>query len=659
MPPPTTPTKPADIFAALSTLSTSFPANCELITLPNKSADPPGVDITCVRLHDDGTPPKDGFSVLVMGGIHAREMAPPDALLRLAQDLLDSFKNVTDITFGPLTAQVNQPSPAPPLAITYPSYTIPRDVVRMIIKNIDLYIFPCVNPDGRLFDILHPGFAGAGWRKNRRPNPDNPAPGAVGVDLNRNFDIAWDFARYFDMPSYRTKFTRPNDPASAVDTIETFNGFTDPARTVTVAGGATGGSFTLNFNGAATAPIAFGAPAATVQTKLRALATIGGSNVDVTGPDGGPYAVTFTGARAHPVPMLTADFALLTGGAGSNPHIEIRHAGPKTEPETLNVEWLIDTRKIRFFLDVHQFGREILVPWGLEDNGTDQAMTFLQGSTWDWKRDGLQEADVLPPRTNYNEYMPNDIPYYLGDKLIEIANSMQNAIILATGADPKAAPGADPKLDHSTYKVVSSARSDAARGVGPLSGASDDYAFSRQFIDTSRAPMYSLTVETGEDEENGFHPDYTAPNNHYQKIEREIYAAVIAYATAAVRFCKWCLIATAAYGSRAHPDVEFLRALRDRELRSTRYGSRVVEILEPVYYSFSPAVARFLVPRRRCRLLVRAAIVRPLVVTLRALAAAIKPVRPRRLAVGLLATAIVVLTLLPVAAVAWVLSGVV
>jgi hypothetical protein len=150
VPPPTTPTKPADIFAALSTLSTSFPANCELITLPNKSAEPPGVDITCVRLHDDGTPPKDGFSVLVMGGIHAREMAPPDALLRLAQDLLDSFKNVTDITFGPLTAQVNPPSPAPPLAITYPSYTIPRDVVRMIIKNIDLYIFPCVNPDGRL-----------------------------------------------------------------------------------------------------------------------------------------------------------------------------------------------------------------------------------------------------------------------------------------------------------------------------------------------------------------------------------------------------------------------------------------------------------------------------------------------------------------------------
>lgn len=658
MPPPTTPTRPADIFTALSTLSGNFPQNCELITLPNKSAAPPGVDITCVRLHDDGTPPKDP-SVLVMGGIHAREMAPPDALLRLAQDLLDSFKNVKDITFGPLTARVNRPSPTPPLEITYPSYTIPRDVVRMIIKSIDLYIFPCVNPDGRLFDILHPpSDPSAGWRKNRRPNPDNPALDAVGVDLNRNFDIAWDFYRYYDMPSYRTKFTRPNDPASAVDTIETFNGFTDPARTVTVAGGATGGSFKLNFNGATTAPITFGATAATVQTRLRALATIGPGNVNVTGPDAGPYLVTFTGARAHAVPMLTADFSALSGGPTSTPRIEIRHAGPVTEPETLNVEWLIDNRKIRFFLDVHQFGRQVLVPWGLEDNGDDTSMTFQQGAAWDWKRDGLQPADVLPPRTNYNEYMPSSVPYYLGDKLKEIGNAMQNAIVLASGADPKAAPGVDPRLDHSTYTVVSSARSGAGRGDGPLTGTSDDYTFSRQFIDTSRAPMYAFTLEAGEDEENAFHPDYTAPNNHYQKIEREIYAAVIAYATAAVRWCKWCLIATAAYGSPAHPDVEFLRNLRDVELRSTTYGSRVVAVLERVYYSFSPAVARFLMPRRRCRLLVRTAIVRPVVVTLRALAAACRPIRPRRLAIGVLATAIVVLMVMPVPAVALVLSGV-
>lgn len=644
MPPPTTPTKPADIFTALTTLSTTYPDNCELITLPNKSAAPPGVDIKAVRLHDDKTAPRDP-AVLVIGGVHAREWAPPDALLRLAQDMLAAFKGGGDITFGPLTARVNLP---PPLAISYPSFTIPHDRVQKIFKNTDLYILPCVNPDGRLFDITTPvGPFPDGWRKNRRPNPDRADPKAVGVDLNRNFDIAWDFARYYDMAAYRGKY--PDGPASTKDTEDDFNGVTDPARTVTVAGGATGGSFKLSFNGATTATIAFGATAATVQARLTALTTVGAGNVTVTGPDGGPYAVTFTGLRGHPVGMLTADYSALTGG--TNRHVEIRHAGPATEPEVLNVQWLIDTRKIRFFLDVHQFGRTVLVPWGLEDNGDDNTMTF-QKADWDWKRDGLKPGDVPPPRTNYNEFITNGVPYYLKDKLNEIANSMANAIVLAAGADPAAAVGADVRKDHSTYTVGLSARFYDPVGGGPLTGTSDDYAFSRQFIDTSRAPVYAMAMEVGHEEENGFHPDYSAPNNHYQKIEREVYASVTEYATAAARWCKWCLIATAAYGSPAHRDVEFLRNLRDHQLRSTPYGSRVVAILERAYYSFSPAVARFLVPRRRCRLLVRTAIVRPVVVVLRALAAACKPIRPQRLAVGVLATAIVLLMMLPVAAIA-------
>jgi len=29
------------------------------------------------------------------------------------------------------------------------------------------------------------------WRKNRRPNDVDPHSGCEGVDLNRNFDVAW------------------------------------------------------------------------------------------------------------------------------------------------------------------------------------------------------------------------------------------------------------------------------------------------------------------------------------------------------------------------------------------------------------------------------------------------------------------------------------
>jgi len=859
VPPPTTPTLPEDITSALAALAAAFPDNCELITLPNKSADPPGTEITCVRLHE-GTEPKDP-AVLVIGGVHGREMAPPDALLRLAQDLLGAYKNGTDITFPSLRAQVDPPKPAPPLPIDYPAYLIPADHVQKIIKNLDLYILPCVNPDGRQWDILTPAdpFKG-GWRKNRRPNPDNPDAAAVGVDLNRNFDIAWDFARYFDMISYRSGFDR--GPASAQDTEQIFNGVTDPSRTVTVAGGPTAGSFILSFNGADTAPIPFNATAPDVESQLTALATIGAGNVTVTGPDGGPYAVTFTGARAHPVPMLTASHSSLTGGSnprvhieqagpadpvrtvtikgdptggsftlsfngadtapipfnatapdvesqltalatigagnvtvtgpddrafsviftgalahpaglltvssssltggsnpdveiqqggpadpvrtvtirgdptggsftlsfngadtapipfdatapdieerltalatigagnagvtgpddrafsviftgalahpaglltasypgltgGSNPRIEIQHAGPAGEPETLNVQWLVDDRKIRFFLDVHSAGRTILVPWGLEDNGNDPSMSFLQGSSWDWKRDGLDADHVAPPRTNYNEYMPSDFPYHLGNKLGEIAAAMQTAILLASGADPAAAPGTDDRKDHSVYTVGFSSRFYLPHGGGPTTGSSDDYAFSRQFADTARSPAYAFTMEVGADEEGLFHPDYTAPANQYQKIEREVYAGVTEFLVAAVRWCRFCLIATAAYGSENHPDVVFLRTLRDDELRSTRFGRRVVTALERAYYGFSPATARFLLPRRRTRRLVRAAVVHPGVVILRALAGASAPIRPRGLRIGVLTIAIMALLALPavaaIAAAALALSGV-
>jgi Zinc carboxypeptidase len=650
--PPTKPTLPADINTALEALASAHPDNCELITLPNKSAGSPGVDIKCVRIHE-GTQPKDP-AVLLIGGVHAREMAPPDALLRLAQNLLEAFSAKADISFSPLTAQVGEP----PVPISYPAYRIAAEKIQQIVKSIDVYILPCVNPDGRLFDILNPPSGPEapeeGWRKNRRANPDNPAPEAIGVDLNRNFDIAWDFMRYYDMPLYLTGFS--HGPASATDTDETFNGVTEPARTVTVAGAPTGGTYTLGFDGEISTPIAFDAPASAVEAALVALTTVGASNVTVTGAGGGPYTVTFVGARGHPVPMLTALYSELEGG--KEPHIEIRHGGPKTEPETLNVQWLIETRKIRFFLDVHQFGRTVMYPWGLEDNGSDKTMSFQQES-WDWRRDGLPAEKVPSGHTNYSEYIDNGFPYFVGNKVKQIAEAMTTAILLSSGAEVNAPEGTDPRKDHSTYKAGSSARFYEPTGGGPLTGTSDDYAFSRQFVETSRAPMYAFAMEVGHHEEGGFHPDYTEPNNQYQKIEREVHAAAVELLLTAVRWCRYCVIATAAYEGANHPDVEFLRSLRDEELRSTPFGARLVSALERVYYSFAPPVARLLFRRPRARALARALAVRPTVQLLRALVAITAPIQERRLrvalrggaiftliaAVALAATAVVVLAL--------------
>ena len=73
---------------------------------------------------------------------------------------------------------------------------------------------------------------------------------------------------------------------------------------------ATAGTYTLNFAGAITAPIAWNATAAAVQAALEALGVISVGNVSVTGA----YVITFTGTLATvPVPPLVANGGNLTG----------------------------------------------------------------------------------------------------------------------------------------------------------------------------------------------------------------------------------------------------------------------------------------------------------------------------------------------------------
>ena len=79
--------------------------------------------------------------------------------------------------------------------MTFPSYEI-----RNMLENIDIIVFPDVNPDGKKYSQAadDPGIPtsmeGIWWRKNRNPdivpNGDNPNH-ATGVDINRNFDFLW------------------------------------------------------------------------------------------------------------------------------------------------------------------------------------------------------------------------------------------------------------------------------------------------------------------------------------------------------------------------------------------------------------------------------------------------------------------------------------
>lgn len=119
-----------------------------------------------------------------------------------------------------------------------------------------------------------------------------------------------------------------DDPTTAINPDQTVD--TDEVQTVTITGSPTGGTFTLTFDGDTTDTIAYNAASSTVQTKLRALDSVGGANVNVTGSAGGPYTVTFVNELgAQNVAALTKDATGLTGGTSPNVTIATTTAGYK------------------------------------------------------------------------------------------------------------------------------------------------------------------------------------------------------------------------------------------------------------------------------------------------------------------------------------------
>jgi murein tripeptide amidase MpaA len=143
--------------------------------------------------------PAQRSAVLLIGGQHAKELAPPDALVSFLEKMLAAYTASTAITYPAWTDPVN--------SITYDSFVIPWPWVKSVVERLDLYVAPLVNDDGRDF-VLTPLPASATpdeqslhktWRKNRRPAPSgNTNPRAVGVDLNRNYDIVWKFDKFYN-----------------------------------------------------------------------------------------------------------------------------------------------------------------------------------------------------------------------------------------------------------------------------------------------------------------------------------------------------------------------------------------------------------------------------------------------------------------------------
>ncbi|SBS79213.1 Peptidase M14, carboxypeptidase A [uncultured Mycobacterium sp.] len=194
--------KSAAITNAIIALESAFSFNCTRFTLNHLTAQ----DNQPVPFVKINTGVADAIPVLFTGGVHARELAPPDALLSFCRQLLSAFTNGTDITYPAFTDSSG---------VVYDEYAVPLSTVNDIFSRIDLYVVPCVNPDGRDFALSGSTSVERMWRKNRRPG--SPCQGA---DINRNFPIAWDQDVYYSAAAATTVHTS-KDPCS-----EVFRGYT-------------------------------------------------------------------------------------------------------------------------------------------------------------------------------------------------------------------------------------------------------------------------------------------------------------------------------------------------------------------------------------------------------------------------------------------------
>jgi len=151
------------IDSALQYIAKTYSSLVELIVLPKKTHE----KRTCraIKIGINNSTPKIGL--LFLGGVHAREILNPDLLVKLALNVCEAYISKTGMKFG------NK------------SYT--ADDVKQIVENLELFIFPLVNPDGRSFVQAPNG--DVWWRKNKNPNHGLPQK---GVDLNRNYDFLWD-----------------------------------------------------------------------------------------------------------------------------------------------------------------------------------------------------------------------------------------------------------------------------------------------------------------------------------------------------------------------------------------------------------------------------------------------------------------------------------
>lgn len=191
----------------------------------------------------------------------------------------------------------------------------------------------------------------------------------------------------------------------------------------------------------------------------------------------------------------------------TDPCAEI-YLGPSSvsEPETANVTWLLDRhRSVTHFIDVHSFGEDLLYNWGDDDDQTiDPSMSF-HNPAYDGAR-GIPDSTPGGDPAKYREFIPAaDLT-----EAVTLGTTMRDAVQAAHGRQ---------------YSVKN------AVGLYPTSGTSDDWAYSRSFLDPAKGKVLGFTIEWGPQRASisrSFHPNYP----DMVPIIEEITAALLAFCSA-------------------------------------------------------------------------------------------------------------------------------
>src|SRR5262249_27242412 len=144
--------------------------------------------------------------------------------------------------------------------------------------------------------------------------------------------------------------------------------------------------------------------------------------------------------------------------------------------------------------------------------------------------------------TAYNEYiLPSDQDWYS-----RTGNRMRDAIAAVRGR---------------VYTVMQST------GLYPTSGTSDDYSYSRNFVDGTKRKVFSYTVETGTE----FQPPYAEGLN----IISEASAGLVEFCLACI-----CVVQETVRATSLAQSLERMRRFRDTQMLATEAGRRYLRLLD-------------------------------------------------------------------------------